>query len=102
MQKAFEWLNNKGVVYEFIDYKKAGADKQKIISWLAGKPLLEIINTKGTTLKKLSDEEKQILNNTEKGLELVIKNPSMIKRPILELKNKILIGFNESKWSESL
>lgn len=100
MQKAFAWLEENGVAYTFHDYKSKGITEQKLNEWLKKKPLLEIVNTKGTTYKQLSDSEKLAMADISKAISLIIQKPSMIKRPIAETKNEITLGFDPDYWDQ--
>jgi arsenate reductase (glutaredoxin) len=99
MQKAFKWLDAKGIKYQFHNYKESGIDKASIEKWLKHLPLEKLVNSKGTTFRNLTDVEKANSKIEAKAIELMIKNTSLIKRPIVDLgKNKFLIGFNEQEW----
>ncbi|MCX6186359.1 MAG: Spx/MgsR family RNA polymerase-binding regulatory protein [Bacteroidetes bacterium] len=102
MKKAFAWLNEKGFEYTFHNYKTEGISKKKIEEWLKNLPINEIINTKGTTFKKLTDNEKASISDKDKAIDLVLKNTSMIKRPILESGSDLLLGFNVDVWESKL
>ncbi|MFM2226527.1 MAG: hypothetical protein RJA07_2729 [Bacteroidota bacterium] len=99
MQKAFKWLDAKGVKYQFHNYKESGIDKTTIEKWLQHLPLEKLVNSKGTTFRNLTDEEKANSKTEAKAIELMIKNPSLIKRPVVDLgNNKFLLGFSEVDW----
>lgn len=99
MQKAFKWLDAKGITYQFHNYKESGIDKATIEKWLNHLPLEKLVNSKGTTFRNLTDEEKADAKIPSKAIELIFKNPSLIKRPVVDLgKNKFLLGFNEDEW----
>jgi arsenate reductase (glutaredoxin) len=102
MQKAFKWLDANHITYTFHDYKKEGISKEKIEEWLKHFPITELINTKGITFKKLSEEEKLSITNKDKAIELMIQKTSMIKRPLVELKDGILLGFKIEEWQKKL
>ncbi len=102
MKKAFTWLEENGVAYSFHDYKIKGITKEKIKHWLKHKPVEELINTKGTTFRQLTDVEKDSVKNTSKAISLMIANPSMIKRPLVETANDILLGFDSTMWDNKL
>ncbi len=102
MKKAFTWLEENGVAYSFHDYKVKGITKEKINQWLKHKPLSELINKKGTTYRQLTDAEKESTNNTNKAISLMIANPSMIKRPLVETGHDILIGFDPTVWDDNV
>lgn len=100
MKKALTWLDTHGITYTFHDYKKQGISKSKIEEWLKHFPVTELINTKGTTFKKLSDADKASITNKSKAIELMIANTSMIKRPLVETAKGLLLGFNPDEWEK--
>jgi len=98
MKKAFDWLTENNVPYEFHDYKKMGVSKNKIQDWLTQKPWDVLINRAGTTWKKLSDEEKASAD--KEAMKLMIEKPSMIKRPIIENDKIVIMGFNLDTYEQ--
>ena len=98
MKKAFDWLTENNVPYEFHDYKKMGVSENKIQDWLTQKPWDVLINRAGTTWKKLSDEEKA--STDKEAMKLMIDKPSMIKRPIIENDKIIIMGFNLDTYEQ--
>lgn len=100
MKKAITWLEDNGVAYTFHDYKTKGITKEKIKQWLKHKKMEELINTKGTTYKQLSEVAKNSISNPDKAIDLMIEKPSMIKRPIVETGNEILLGFEPNFWDK--
>ena len=101
MQKAFKWLDAQGLKYEFHNYKTDGIDEATINQWLQYLPLEKLINSKGTTFRNLTDAEKKSCNNVPKAIALMIKNPSLIKRPIWDFgKGKYYVGFIETAMKE--
>ncbi len=102
MQKALKWLDEHHVTYTFHDYKKEGITKQKIEEWLKHFTITDLINTKGTTFKKLSDEEKLSIRDKNKAIELMMQNTSLIKRPLVEMKDGFLLGFKVEEWEKKL
>lgn len=103
MKKAFDFLNDKGVPYEFFDYKKSTlsqADFEKFVATFGDK----VINKQGTTYRKFDDETKAILTGDDvSAIYHVIKdNQSVLKRPIMIGDTVALIGFNEGEWTEKL
>ena len=98
MKKAFDWLAENNVPYEFHDYKKMGISEDKIQEWLTQKPWDVLINRAGTTWRKLSEEEKSI---DERGaIKLMMEKPSMIKRPIIENDKIVVMGFNSDTYEQ--
>ncbi|WP_018341684.1 ArsC family reductase [Cytophaga aurantiaca] len=98
MQKAFRWLDSKKVSYTFHDYKKGNLTAEYIQLWLKDLSMEEIINKKGTTWKKLTEPEKNSISDTDKAIELILKNPSVVKRPLVQMGKKHLVGFTPEQW----
>ena len=101
VKKARTWLEAKGIAYEFHDYKKEGASAAKLANWIEAKGVDTVLNRRGTTWRKLSDEDKADVDaaNAVRQLEA---NPSMIKRPVVEYAGGLLVGFNEAEWEAAL
>jgi arsenate reductase len=98
MKKARAWLDKQGVDYAFHDYKSAGLDKDKLEHWAKKAGWETLINRAGLTFKKLPDKDKQGLTE-KKAIALMLKQPSMIKRPVLELSGgKLLVGFKPDEY----
>jgi Spx/MgsR family transcriptional regulator len=92
MKKARAWLDAKGVAYDFHDYKTAGIAKDRLKGWSDKLGWETLLNRAGTTFKKLPDVDKEGLTE-KKALALMLAQPSMIKRPVLELGGKLVVGF---------
>lgn len=108
MKKAFTKLDELGVSYDFHDYKKQGIDKESVQRWVDELGIDKILNKRGTTWRKLTDEQKQAADeNVNNAIDLLIENTSMIKRPIVEgqLADKIqpilLCGFDEDEFDKA-
>lgn len=100
MKRAFTALDQHDVSYEFHDYKKQGIDEATLKQWLTQKDQDLILNKKGTTWKKLStDQQDYALENEEQFIETLIANPSMIKRPVLDIGSTIVVGFDEAEYA---
>ena len=97
MKKARTWLDNQGVAYEFHDYKAKGIDREHLDKWIKAAGWEVVLNRAGTTFKKLDDAQKADLN-AEKAIELMLAQPSMIKRPVLEANGKITVGFKPETY----
>ena len=101
MKKARSWLDAHGVAAEFHDYKTAGIDRARLEAW-AGEVGWEILlNRAGTTFKKLPDADKEGLTE-KKALALMLAQPSMIKRPVLEIGGKLLVGFKPDIYDKEV
>ncbi len=92
MKKARAWLDAQGVAYEFHDYKAEGAEKAALERWAKAVGWEVLLNRAGTTFRALPEADKADLNE-KKAIALMLKQPSMIKRPVLEQGAKILVGF---------
>jgi arsenate reductase len=92
MKKAWTWLDQKGVAYDFHDYKKAGIDRGRLEAWVKQVGWEVLLNRAGTTFKKLPDADKQGIDEA-KAIALMLAQPSMIKRPVLETEGGLLVGF---------
>jgi len=97
MKKAWTWLDQHGVAYDFHDYKKAGVTREKLEAWIGEVGWERLLNRSGTTFKKLSDSEKQGID-AAKAIELMLAQPSMIKRPVLEAGGALLVGFKPDEY----
>jgi len=102
VKKARAWLDAQGRAYTFHDYKQEGADPAKVAAWIAAAGLDVVVNRKGTTYRKLSDADKALAADSHTAVALIVQQPSMIKRPIVEYAHGILVGFKEDKWSAAL
>jgi arsenate reductase (glutaredoxin) len=98
MKKAFTWLEKHRVAYDFHDYKIAGVGKAELAKWCKAAGWETVLNRAGTTFRKLPEGDKQNLTEA-KAIALMIANPSMIKRPVLESGGKIEIGFKPESYA---
>lgn len=99
MKKAFDLLNELGLVYEFHDYKKQGIDTETLKIWLDQIGADLVLNKKGTTWRKLSAEEQQnALLNEENLIETLSQYSSLIKRPVLQTAQGYIVGFDEAAY----
>jgi arsenate reductase len=102
MKKARSWLADHGVDYAFHDYKTAGIDRGRLEKWSKKVGWETLLNRAGTTFRKLSDADKQGLDE-KKAIALMLAQPSLIKRPVVELGGgKLLVGFKPEIYSEAL
>jgi Spx/MgsR family transcriptional regulator len=102
MKKARTWLDNQEVAYDFHDYKSLGIDRDHLERWSKAVGWEVLLNRAGTTFKKLTDEQKQDIDE-RKAIKLMLEQPSMIKRPVLELpKGKLLVGFKPESYEAAL
>jgi arsenate reductase (glutaredoxin) len=101
MKKARAWLDGKGVAYDFHDYKTAGIAKEKLKGWSDKLGWETLLNRAGTTFKKLPDADKEGITE-KKALALMLAQPSMIKRPVLEAGSKLVVGFKPEIYEKEV
>jgi arsenate reductase (glutaredoxin) len=102
VKKARVWLDAQSRAYTFHDYKKEGADPEKVAGWIAAAGLDVVVNRKGTTFRALSDADKARAADAATAPALLVANPSVIKRPIAEHAGGILVGFTPDAWAAAL
>lgn len=100
MKKTFDWFNEHGIKYTFHDYKIEGITNDKLISWLEKVTLNELVNSKGTTYRNLTDTQKKTMNTPKKSLAIIQQHTSLIKRPVVEYNNQIILGYEPETWAE--
>ena len=99
MKKARAWLDKQGVDYAFHDYKTAGIERERLERWSKKVGWETLLNRAGTTFRKLPDKDKNAID-TKKALSLMLAQPSMIKRPVLDLGGgKLLVGFKPELYA---
>jgi len=100
MKKARAWLDSHGVAYAFHDYKTEGIDKASLEGWAKQVGWDVLLNRAGTTFRKLPDAERD--NVTEKkAIALMLEQPSMIKRPVLDVGGQLVVGFRPEIYSKT-
>lgn len=97
VKKARAWLDRRGIDHHFHDYKKAGIDAARLRGWADELGWERLLNRAGTTFRKLPDADKAELDE-DKAIALMLAAPSMIRRPVLDLGDRRLAGFNEDDW----
>jgi Spx/MgsR family transcriptional regulator len=100
VKKARAWLDQRGVEYRFHDYKVAGIDMARLDRWCGEVGWEALLNRAGTTFRKLADSQKQRLTQ-ERAKVLMQAQPSVIKRPVVELNGRLIVGFKPELY-ESL
>lgn len=101
VRKARAWLDDRGVVYAFHDYKTAGIDRHRLESWCATLGWESLINRAGTTFRKLPESDRQGLDESN-AVALMLAHPSLIKRPVLEFGGQLLAGFKPDVYERAL
>jgi Spx/MgsR family transcriptional regulator len=101
MKKARAWLEEHGVAHDFHDYKAVGIDRAHLEAWVGEAGWETVLNRAGTTFRKLPDDAREDLTR-EKAIALMLEQPSMIKRPVLEADGKLLVGFKPEVYADVL
>ena len=97
MKKARKWLEDNNLEYEFHDYKKLGVPEKSLMQWVKKAGWDTVLNKRGTTWRKLPEHIKENIDESS-AIQVMIDNPSAIKRPVLESGNMLLIGFKEDEY----
>lgn len=98
VKKARVWLDQHGMAFDFHDYKKSGIDRLRLEAWVAEHGWETVLNRAGTTFRALPDADKADLN-AGKAVALMLAQPSMIKRPVLDLGDRTLVGFKPELYA---
>lgn len=97
VKKARKWLDDHSVPYTYHDFRIDGINKTLVNNFLKQVDIETLINKRGTTWRKLPDKEKEIKTKTQ-AVELMVENPTIIKRPVLDVNKKIIIGFSDESY----
>jgi len=100
MKKARAWLDRRGVAHAFHDYKSAGIDRGRLEAWSRDVGWETLLNRAGTTFRALPDKDKGDLSE-RKAIALMAAQPSMIKRPVLDVGGKLLVGFKPEQYEQA-
>ena len=101
MKKARAFLDRKGIAYAFHDYKAAGIDRARLEGWARDVGWETLLNRAGQTFRKLPEKDKDGITE-KKAIALMLAQPSMIKRPVLDIGGKLLVGFKPDAYEKSL
>lgn len=101
IKKARSWLDEHGVAFAFHDYKTAGVDPARLARWIEVLGWEPLLNRAGTTFRKLPDAEKQGLD-AAKASAMMLAQPAMIKRPVVEYPGGLLVGFAPDRFARAL
>ncbi|OBZ96880.1 ArsC family transcriptional regulator [Pararhizobium polonicum] len=100
MKKARTWLDSHGIAYDFHDYKASGITAEVLQRWCAALGWETVLNRAGTTFRSLPDADKQGLNE-DKAIALMLAQPSMIKRPVLDRDGTLIAGFKPDVYQSA-
>lgn len=98
VKKARRWLEDAGMAHEFHDFRKQGLDADLLQSWIDGLGWEKLLNKAGTTFRKLPDDQKADLD-AAKAKALMLDQPAMIKRPVLDADGQLSVGFKADDWA---
>lgn len=101
VKKARDWLAAHDVAFDFHDYKKAGIDRSRLEQWVAEHGWEIVLNRAGTTFRKLPEADRTDLN-ADKAISLMLAQPSMIKRPVLDMGERRIVGFKPDVYQAAL
>jgi arsenate reductase len=96
VKKARVWLAENGINMPFHDFKKQGISEERLLYWLKQLDWEQLVNRRGTTWRQLPDDTKAAVCDEASAIRLMLEKPSVIKRPVLEMDGKIVLGFDET------
>ncbi len=99
VKKARRWLDEQKISYSFHDYRVQGLSREQLLAWIKELSWQTLLNTRGTTWRQLPAEMKLELDE-QKALELMLQKNSLIKRPLLDLGEQRIVGFNELEYQQ--
>lgn len=97
-KKALAWLTENKIAFIFHDYKEKGISKEKLEEWFAKESWELLFNKRSTTWKELPATVQKKINNPAAAIKVMVEKNSIIKRPVIEYNDKLLIGFNENEF----
>ena len=98
IKKARRWLTENGVAHEFVDYQKSGVDETRLRLWVKQVGWEILLNRRGTTWRKLDETLKAGIDEAG-AIRVMLANPSIVKRPVLELEDSLRVGFDEAEYA---
>ncbi len=102
VKKARTWLEERGIAYDFHDFKKAGLDAATIAGWLKKQPWDVLVNRKGLTWRGLTDAQKAAVVDADSAIALMLANPSVIKRPVIVKGASVVVGYDAAYYEQAL
>ncbi|MCG7934915.1 MAG: ArsC family reductase [Candidatus Thiodiazotropha taylori] len=99
IKKARRWLDDQGVAYEFHDYKKAGVDEAMLTAWIGQLGWESLLNKRSTTWRQLDEAAKANLDEKQ-AIQIMLANPSIIKRPLLDDGEQLHLGFKADQYAQ--
>jgi len=99
VKKARTWLLDNGHDVAFHDFKKQGLDRALVQAWLTDLDWATLVNRKGLTWRNLPDERKAQITDNDSAIALMLENPSVIKRPVLQGVGATVVGFSADQYA---
>jgi len=99
IKKAKKWLGKEGIEFAFHDYRKQGLDADQLTSWVDTLGWESLMNRRGTTWRKLPDDVKENIDH-DSAIDVMLDNPSIIKRPLLVKGDEYILGFSETDYKD--
>jgi len=99
VKKARRWLEDHSVEYQFHDFRQDGLNKKELCDWIEQLGWEVIVNKRSTSWRKLPDKDKELTTNSQ-AVKLLLANPTLIKRPIVQSSKFLLVGFNETEFKK--
>lgn len=102
IKKASVWLQKNNIPFELHDYKKQGVSAEKLKEWSRQKGWETIFNKRSTTWKEIMNAYEGIVNNQAEAIQIMQQHTSIIKRPVIEINNEIIVGYDETAYIDKL
>lgn len=102
IKKSLNWLSANGIAYDFHDYKRSGITREKLMAWCKKTGWEKLLNKKSTTWRGIPEKVQQTITTQTAAIKLMLENTSIIKRPVLECGNEIIVGFTETEYHKHL
>lgn len=102
VKAARAWLDANKKRYDFVDFKKTAPTRDLLLRWCAAFGWQDVLNRRGTTWRTLPPEEQQKVKDEASAIALMLAKPSIIKRPVIEERKQLLIGFDEGEYLKKL
>ena len=102
VKRARQWLQSQGLDYRFVDFKKTPPHASQIAAWADAVGWEALLNRRGTTWRKVDAATQAAVNDAASAVAVLAQHPSAIKRPVVESRGALLVGFDEASWSEAL
>lgn len=99
IRKARRWLDDNGIEYNFHDVRNDGLQRRQLVAWEQALGWEQLLNRRGTTWRKLPENERDAINRT-RAIRLMLEQPAIIRRPVLDSGDTLLVGFDPDDWQD--